>query len=78
MREILLFAEDSGHEAFLVALVERMAKQQDIAVTIRPYSVRGGHGTVLAELKNLRHEIQSKMSGGINTPQRDSQRLERH
>ena len=58
MRNINLFAEDSGHETFLTALVQRLADQFEIAVGIRAYSVRGGHGKVLTELKQYRRDLQ--------------------
>lgn len=57
MRNISLFVEDSGHEAFLKALVQRLADQYEIAVKIRDYSVRGGHGKVFTELKQYRRDL---------------------
>jgi len=46
-----LFAEDRGHELFLTALVERLAREAGRTVTITVRSARGGHGKALAELK---------------------------
>ena len=51
MFKISLFAEDYGHEAFLRPLLERLAADYELSVAIRPYSVRGGHGKVVSELK---------------------------
>jgi hypothetical protein len=51
MRRISLFAEDYGHEAFLRPLLERLAAQYGIAVTVTPFSVRGGYGKVADELE---------------------------
>ena len=52
MPRVDLFAEDFGHESFLSALLQRLAGEYELAVTIRAYSVRGGHGKVIAELGN--------------------------
>ena len=51
MRKVNLFVEDFGHEAFLKALVEKVAHQYQVEVEVRPYSVRGGHGKALTELR---------------------------
>jgi hypothetical protein len=45
-----LFAEDRAHEAFLVALLERIACEEQLEVNVRLRSVRGGHGRALTEL----------------------------
>ncbi len=58
MRNISLFVEDSGHEVLLKALVQRLADQYEIAVKIRDYSVRGGHGKVLTELQQYQRDLQ--------------------
>ena len=59
MRSINLFVEDIAHEDFLTALIHRLADDYNITVSIRASSVRGGHGTVITELKqylqDLRH-----------------------
>jgi hypothetical protein len=57
MHNIDLFVEDFGHEVVLKALVERVALQQGVSVTIRPKSVRGGHGKMMSELKQFVREI---------------------
>lgn len=58
MRNIGLFVEDFGHESFLNALVLRLAREYGIDVKVMPFSVRGGHGSVISELeqylRNLR------------------------
>lgn len=51
MLRISLFTEDYGHEAFLRPLLERLAAEYKLRTTIRPYSVRGGHGKVAVELE---------------------------
>lgn len=48
---IILFVEDYGHEAFIRAIVSRLADENNISVKIIPRSVRGGHGRVISELK---------------------------
>jgi hypothetical protein len=57
MLSITLFAEDYGHESFLTPLLERMAAQYSVTVTIRSYSVRGGHGQVVKELKEYVNDL---------------------
>ncbi|MBI4331970.1 MAG: hypothetical protein HY673_11875 [Chloroflexi bacterium] len=64
-RRVGLFVEDFGHEAFIKALVERIARQYGIGVEIKPYSVRGGHGRALAELKEYVRDLER---GRVNLP----------
>lgn len=45
-----LFAEDYAHEAFLSAIIERLADIEKRTVSLRARSARGGHGRALAEL----------------------------
>lgn len=61
MRDIVLFVEDYGHEAFIKTVIQRFAHEYNVAVKVIPRSVRGGHGKAIAELKsylkkNLRTE----------------------
>jgi hypothetical protein len=51
MHEIILFAEDYGHEHVVRALVKRVASEFKLDVHVRPVSVRGGSGYVETELK---------------------------
>jgi hypothetical protein len=57
MPSISLFVEDLGHEAFLRALLERMARECDVDIEIRPRSVRGGHGKVISELQQYIRDL---------------------
>ena len=63
MRNINLFVEDVAHEAFLKALLQRIADENNVKINIKPSSVRGGHGKVITELKqylrDLRHYKES-------------------
>jgi len=61
MRRIGFFTEDSFHEDFLSALIQRFSREYEVPVTIQGYSVRGGitrmHfelGEFLRDLKNDR------------------------
>lgn len=36
MFRISLFAEDFGHEAFLIPLIERIARENGVSVTVHP------------------------------------------
>lgn len=50
MRRISLFTEDYGHEAFLRPLLDRLAAEHSVRLTVTPFSVRGGFGKVAEEL----------------------------
>lgn len=63
MREIVLFAEDDGHERFLMALLRRFADQFAVEVRLAPRSVRGGHGKALTELEEFVRAIRRSRAG---------------
>lgn len=63
MRRISLFAEDYGHEAFLVPLIRRIADEQAVPVEVRRYSVRGGFGKVADELEEYVADVLSYREG---------------
>ena len=46
-----IFAEDSAHEAFLLPMLHRIAREENIEVSARVRSARGGHGRAVAELR---------------------------
>lgn len=57
---IVVIAEDRGHEAFLKALIGRLATDFNLpsnVVCVHPRSVRGGHGRVVSELNEFVQEI---------------------
>ena len=58
MHRIEFFAEDFGHEAFLRALIERLVCPYRIEVEVNSYSVRGGYGTALSELRQYLTDLQ--------------------
>jgi hypothetical protein len=58
MRRINFFVEDSGHEVFLNALVERLADQYGIKVGINHYSVTGGCGRMIKELGDYLRDLE--------------------
>jgi hypothetical protein len=61
-----LFCEDSGHEQFVVALVNKIAGGIAVDVDVRPISARGGHGRAIRELKAYQKALQtSRMLGGM-------------
>lgn len=57
MRRISLFTEDTGHEEFLLPLLQRIADQYEVSVVLKPLSVRGGYGKVAEELEEYVQEI---------------------
>lgn len=58
MRNINLFVEDEAHEDFLTALIQRFAEEYSVKINIKAYSVRGGHGRVIRELKQYQRNLQ--------------------
>jgi len=59
MREVVLFTEDSGHEVFVRALVNRMAQEYNVHAVLHPRSVRGGYGKVTTELKQYLRDLKN-------------------
>ena len=51
MRSVNLLVEDTVHEDFLVALVQRVANAYNIEIKIKVSSVRGGHETVITGIE---------------------------
>ena len=63
MRNINLFVEDEAHEDFLIALIQRFAYDYNITISIKASSVRGGHGKVIAELRQYQQNLQHSREG---------------
>ncbi len=57
MRRIVLFAEDYGHEAFITALVQRLAHEYGIDVEVIKRSATGGHGKVISEFRSFLRDL---------------------
>ncbi len=60
---VVLYCEDSGHEQFARALLERIAREFRLRIDIRTASGRGGHGLALTELRAWQRAISG--AGGI-------------
>jgi hypothetical protein len=58
-----LFAEDYAHEAFLSAMIRRIALTEDRPVALRTRWARGGHGRALAELAVYQRMAQKGQAG---------------
>ncbi len=58
MRNVALFVEDLAHETFLRAMVQRLGREHHVEVAFRPYSVRGGSGKVVRELRRFLSDLQ--------------------
>jgi hypothetical protein len=58
MREIALFVEDFAHQAFLAALVQRLAAEYGIEVRSDWRNARRGHGAVVKELRQFLYDLQ--------------------
>ena len=63
MRNINVFVEDTAHEDFLTALIQRLADSYNIEINIRLSSVRGGHGKVIMELEQYLRDLQHYKEG---------------
>ena len=48
-----LFVEDRAHEVFVGALVERIAREEQVALRAQARSARGGHPRALEEFGNF-------------------------
>lgn len=59
MRRIILFVEDFGHEEVITSLVEYLAHDQGVDVSIRTYSARGGHGRAISELARFVRDVKA-------------------
>lgn len=47
-----LFVEDRAHEALLVPLLKRLAREEHTRLSIQVRSARGGHPRALQEFRN--------------------------
>jgi len=56
-----LFVEDRAHEEFLKPLIHRIAREEDVSVTIRIRSARGGHGRAISEYKLYQKLLEKKL-----------------
>ncbi len=59
-RRAHLFGEDLGHERFLTALLERIAREEGVEILITSGNARGGHGRALSELRLHQRAIMSR------------------
>jgi hypothetical protein len=57
MRRVLLFGEDHAHEVVLTTLLERLAAEEAVAVSVEVRSATGGHGRVTREVKEFVREL---------------------
>ncbi len=62
-----VFVEDRAHEAFLLAMLGRIATEEKVGVSPRVRSGRGGHGRALRELK-LYQDLVGKVAAGPTHP----------
>jgi hypothetical protein len=57
-----LFVEDRAHEEFISRLLQRLARENDRAITTRIRAARGGHGRVLQELALYQQAVAKSVS----------------
>src|SRR3990172_6238587 len=58
-----IFVEDRAHEALLVPMLQRIAREENLVVSSRVRSARGGHGQAIAELKLYQQVVETGMPG---------------
>lgn len=58
-----IFVEDRAHEAFLVPMLLRIAREENLVVSPRVRSARGGHGHVIAELELYQKLVRKGTAG---------------
>jgi uncharacterized protein DUF4276 len=63
-----LYCEDSGHEQFARALVNRLAADQSLHFDLRTPSGRGGHGRAVTELKIWQRTVFAQQGVGHSLP----------
>jgi hypothetical protein len=56
-----LFVEDHAHELFVSALIDRISREENVAVNLRVRSARGGHPRVVAELAILKKAFEDNL-----------------
>lgn len=62
-----IFVEDFAHEAFIVPMLTRIAREEQVTVTPRVRSGLGGHGRAFTELK-LYQDLVRKSAGDTSNP----------
>jgi hypothetical protein len=58
-RRLDLFVEDRGHEQFIRAMLKRLAREENLGLSVKPWSARGGHPRVMEELKLYQRAVQN-------------------
>ncbi len=62
-----LFVEDQAHEAFIKAMINRLAINEDRSISLQVRSARGGHGRALTEL-SLYQKVVIEGVAGLTRP----------
>ena len=57
MPNVALFVEDFAHEKFLKAIVQRLCEHHHVQIAFENYSVRGGAGRVVGELRQFIRDL---------------------
>jgi hypothetical protein len=60
-----IFAEDTAHEKFLKPVINKLASQLGISVTVRILSARGGHGRAVSEYILYQHIIEKGIAKNV-------------
>src|SRR3972149_11636856 len=60
-----IFVEDRAGEAFLGPMLQRIAREENLVVSPRVRSARGGHGRAIAELKLYQQVVERGTPGFV-------------
>ena len=63
MHNVALFVEDFAHETFLKAMVQRLGDEHHVDVAFHSFSVRGGAGKVVKELREFLRDLRCGRRG---------------
>jgi hypothetical protein len=63
-----LYCEDSGHEQFARALLNRLARERGLRININTVSGRGGHGQAISEFRAWQRAVSGGRGIGYEIP----------
>jgi hypothetical protein len=61
-----LFVEDRAHEEFLTPLLARVAREEEVEVSIHVRSARGGHGRAIEEFRLYQDVVEKGAAGSLD------------
>ncbi len=61
---VAVFCEDSGHESFVRALLERLGREENVDVDVRVLCARGGRGKAIGEFTHWQRAFATGLRSG--------------